>query len=370
MTRRPMLWIAATAVAASTVTAIPSVAGADPAPLWTVTIDAPATDEVPTRTMTIEGAAEWLGLQGSADSVTITVHPVDLPADCGPPTTWTGPVERGRYRVPVDVACNGPHRVEVVAENQWGATSGGPAVREIGVAEPPPTPDAVGLAETPEGGLAVTWGPTTDVDSEGWILKTNDGEIPFGPGVVRTTLPPASRRATVSVRAVRWGADGPSKSTVMSSYSMENRLAGQRPPSTTTEPPQSTDPEPPPSSNPPTTSTRPSGGGVPPSSTTSGPTRGTGAPSTTLPEGYSEELPFGTPDDSFVPGDPGRRPVEAEESAVSSSSPVAGLVRTTEKRSPGLVAPFALGLLMITIAAHIAWYLRRSRPTGGQGHPG
>src|SRR5262249_23644732 len=141
-----------------------------------------------------------------------------------------------------------------------------------------------------------------------------------------------------------------------------------RPPTTTPEPPPSTEPVPPPSSDPtppstPPPSTPPSG--TPPPSTNGTPTRGTGAPSTTLPEGYSPELPFGAPDKAFVPGgEPARRPSSnAEERAVSRSEPIGGLVRTTEKQAPGLVAPFALGLLMLTIAVHIAWYLRRTRPS-------
>jgi hypothetical protein len=46
---------------------------------------------------------------------------------------------------------------------------------------------------------------------------------------------------------------------------------------------------------------------------------------------------------------------------------VAGFVETSERRTPGLVAPFAIAVLMLTVAAHIGWYLRRSRPgSGGQ----
>ncbi len=367
MTCRPMLWIAASVVAVGALTSTPSVAVGAPDPTWTVTIEPPSGAS---HHLEITGDATRLGLEIlPVESVTVTAAPLGLPETCGSAAdlTTTATVSGGRYATAIDVRCNGPHQIQVVART-GDLTSGDPARADIGVAEPPETPDAPGLDVTSEGGLLATW-ESNDPDSAGSVLQVNFRTISFGPGVTQATLPPSDRTAAVSVQALRWGAGGPNTSTVASEFSMGNliTLPPSNNPNTPPDPPDPPDPPSNPPSNPP-----PGGGGPsgtnPPSTTGGGvPTRGTGATSTTLPEGYSEELPFGAPDDAFVPGaEPSRRPSsETEERAVSTSPSVSGLVRTSEKRSPGLVAPFALGLMMITIAAHIAWYLRRSRPSGG-----
>lgn len=369
MTCRSLLWIAAAAVSVGVVASTPSIAGADPDQGWNVTIDEPATSEVVSKTLRIEGTAANEGLVPvPPDSVTVTVAPQGLPETCGSDVVGTAPVERDRYVIEIPVLCNGPHQIRVVAHAGLGISSGGPRVRDVGVIEAPTVPSAPELEESAEGGLMVTWAPTNDLDAAGSVLRVDDREIPVAPGVAALTLPPANRSSIVSVRALRWGAGGPG-STVSSEYSMGNALVMQNPhtPDNTEPPPsQPTTPDPP-AATPTPPPPGPSGTAPPSADGGAIPTRGTGAPSTTLPEGFSEELPFGAPDGAFVPGsEPDRRPSsEGEERAVSRAAPVGGLVTTTEKRSPGLVVPFALGLLLFTIAVHIAWYLRRSRPTGG-----
>ena len=368
MTCRSLLWIAAAAVSVGAVASTPSIAGADPDPGWNVTIDEPATEVVESKTLRIEGTAANVLLQ--PDSVTVTLVPQEgMPVECTP-EPGTAPVDGGqRYSIELPVLCNGPHQIQVVAhDDDLGLGSGQPATRTIGVAERPARPIYPDLDVTDEGGLEVTWLPTSDLDAAGSVLLVNGREITVAHGT-EYILGPADRRASVGVAALRWGADGPNTTTVASPFSAENILPldnSNTPDNIDPPPSQSTTPDPPAATPSPSTP-GPSGTAPPSTNGSSIPTRGTGAPSTTLPEGYSEELPFGAPDDAFVPGSEsdGRPSSEAEERAVSRAAPVGGLVRTSEKRSPGLVAPFALGLLMITIAAHIAWYLRRSRPTGG-----
>ena len=368
MTCRSLLWIAAAAVTVGAVASTPSIAGADPDVGWNVTIDGPATSEVATKQLRITGTAAREGLIDvlPPEKVSVRVVPQGLPAGCTE-ATGTADVVEERYELEVGVLCNGRYEIQVVA-HAGVFSSGGAATRDLGVAEPAPRPEPPRLEVTGEGGLHASWDPSNELDADGTILMVNFREIRLAPGVVEATLPPSDRRAAVAVRALRWGAGGPG--TTVSSPESGSQVIGEVNPHTPTNPqPPSTLPPStlPPSTLPPPSPPGPSG--TVPSGTTGGgiPTRGTGASSTTLPAGYSEELPFGAPDDAFVPGaEPNRRPSsEAEERAVSSAAPPGGLVRTTEKRSPGLVVPFALGLLMITMAVHIAWYLRRSRPSGG-----
>jgi hypothetical protein len=366
MTCRALLWIAVTAATVGAVAATPSVAGGATDEEWDVTIDEPSTVEVETRHVVVTGTA---ARGDDPVSVSVTVVPQGLPPACGPELTGAATVSGPRYTFEIDVRCNGPHQIQVVAHTDTGLTSGGPVTRDIGVAERPATPSMPELDLTAEGGMVVIWEPTTDVDTAGTVVRINYREMTFGPGITQATFPPSDRRAPFAVRALRWGAGGPGTS-IAGSFSPDVMMALSP---EDLRPEDLPDPDLPPPRDPPrlTNPPAPDSGTAPPRPT-GRPTPSTDTTSTTtLPPDDAVELTFGAPEDVLVPRDaPIRRSSsDAEEEAVSSVSPLGGLVSTADEPSPGLIAPLAIGVLMITIATHIAWHRRRSRPTVGWWSP-
>jgi hypothetical protein len=244
--------------------------------------------------------------------VTVTVVPQGLPPQCGPES---GPavVDGQSFAIELDVGCNGPYEIQVVAESAGDTASGEP--HPVGVAEPPPRPAPPRTEVTGDGGLHATWDPGDDPDADGTTLVVDFREDLFGAGIGEAILPPTDRGAAVAVRALRWGAGGPG-----------------------------------------TTISSPESGG------TCKPTpSGTTPPSTTVPAGPSEAQPAAAtvaawPETSWRPWS------DAEERAVPTATAGRGLVRTSDERPPGRVAPLALALLIITIAAVIAWRSGRTRP--------
>jgi hypothetical protein len=371
MTRHLLLWITACAVTLGAVTATPAAVGAqEDAAGWNVTIDPMGpekSDVVDTRRLEITGDATLVGVI-PVENVTVTVVPrPPLPPECGSARSAMSGVSAGRYAVVIEVVCNGPYEIQAVARSGR-FDSGAPTTRTIGVGEiPPPPPDAPISETKPGGGLRLTWPASGDVDSAGWILLVDSTATPLEPDVLSRDVPPGPDSVMLALRSVRWGPGGPGVDTLASGDSrwvlvdLQTETPNTEPTPTVptpTEPPVST-PNPGPGGTTPTGTSPPStNGGTPPPGT------GSTAP---LPEGYTEELPYGVPDDAFVPED--RVAVDSEATdrdlSAAGTTPSAGLVRTSEKRSPGLVAPFALALLLFTIAAHITWYLRRSKPTGG-----
>jgi len=371
MTCRPLLWITASAVVLGAAAWSPAPAGAQAAG-WTVSIADPGPIE--SHAFEVAGSVSYLG--GPVESVTVTLVPrFTLPASCGPapsPTT-VAPSGDGTYRAAMEVTCNGPYQVQVVATSKpvLGSlvpmSSGEPERQDVGVAEPP-EPPLLEWVEASTAGAIATWSAAPSPDAAGWIIRVNETvEHQYDdPAATSAELQGDFGSATFDMRALRWGAEGPGTGAIASDVSNEWLLSEHHPPGSTPGTTPNSEPPPPPGGGPSTTPTPP--GGATPTPTTGAriPTRGQDSQAT-LPEGYTEELPFGTVDDAFVPGSSTTVPDTDEEQAFGGTSPSAGLVRTTEKTSPGLVAPFALALLMITIAAHIAWYLRRSRSSGGGG---
>ncbi|HEV7720019.1 MAG TPA: hypothetical protein VGO60_01980 [Iamia sp.] len=363
MTCRPLLWTTATAVVLGAAAWSPAPAGAQSLE-WTVTID--VASEVASHTVVVSGTVTPPLAVGEASSVDVSLTPKGLPDACGTEPFRTTVAPSGRdYVAPVDVVCNGPYEISVVGRG--GLTASNPETQDVGVAEPP-EPPLLEDVELSTGGAVATWSAAPAPDAAGWIIRVNESvEHQYDdPASNSAELSGSFGSATFDMRALSWGAGGPGTDAIASPVS--NQLIPAEGPTVTV---PSTDPDPPPGTDPtlppgPGTTPTPPGGSTPTPTTGHVPTRGQGSPET-LPEGYSEELPFGTVDDAFVPGSSTTAPNTDEEQAAAGTSPSAGLVRTTEKTSPGLVAPFALALLMITIAAHIAWYLRRSKPSGGGG---
>jgi hypothetical protein len=371
MTCRSLLWITAAAASVGAATSTASIAvAAEAAAGWIITIDEPTTEVVASKHLLITGSASHEG--AVPDGVTVTVVPQGLPPQCGPasgPATMAG----DRYTIELDVACNGPHQIQVLAQSPSSTASAGP--HAIGVAEPPPRPPAPALQVTGEGGIRATWDPTTGPDADGTILMVNLREDHYPTGTAEATLPPADRRAAIALRSVRWGAGGPG-TTISSPESDWRQLGDSNPhephnPDDTEPPPPPPDPDPEPDPTPSPTPTppapapgKPSSSADPPGPTTDTPTTSTTVPPATLPAGPSEEMANGAKP-AIVPGsEPDRRPaVDSTERAISTAAPVGGLVRTTENQPLGLVRPLALGLLVITIAAHLTWHLHRSRST-------
>lgn len=365
MTRRPLLWLSALGAVVAAVVVVPTAAGGQSV-FWNITIetDAVALD----HEIDIAGDAEvrggGIGLV-VAETVTVTItQREDLPPACGEDTiTRTVEVVDGRYAAPISVPCNGPYRIGVVANGTIG-DSGDPAERDIGVAATP-LPPAKPFSSPLGNGIRVTWPATPYPDALGWILITKAGNFYFSADQTSADLGPEVRGSTLGMRAVHWGDEGPDGPRAVSDVGPFHL-------DTTTSDTNDSDPDDSDDTDDTAPPTPPAGGPgatVPSSSTnpptTSGPTRGTGSPQP-LPDGFSETLPFGTRPESFVPGSsPATEPSDDVEQATGQPAP-AGLVRTTQKTSPGLVAPFALAVMMLTVAAHIAWYLRRSRPGGGR----
>jgi len=359
----PQLWIAAVAVACGAAAGPAAPATAQERPLVGVTIETPET--VLDKVLPITGQA---AVATAATRVRVTVTPIGLPNQCGGARDATGPVGGdGRYDVEIEVRCNGRHRIEAVAEGGVPAT----ATREVGVAEPPPPP-APPRSEHGAAGTKMVWAPATDPDAAGWILIVDGVPKALELGVLAEDVPDDGFTHIYSLVQQRWGAGGPGSEPVASPPSTnktavyyDDRPGGPGPVSV---------PEPPARADPPSAAPGPAAGPPASSSTapaTTGsrpvPTRGVGAPSATLPEGYQEDLPYGVPDDAFVPGsEPRRTPGSGDEESAAGTSPARALVRTSEEQAPGLVAPFALGLMLATVAVHIGWYLRRSRPSGPQ----
>ncbi len=361
MNCRPLLWSAAAAVVLG-VSAASAPAGAADLP-WHVTIDTPTEGTVSgTQLLLVEGDAAYPLFE--PESVTITAVPtstVPLPASCGEPLSQTVPVEDGRYAAELDVVCNGPYRLEAVARNA-GGDSGSPTTRNIAVAEAPPAPPRPDIDPVTQEQINLTWAPSTDPGASGWVVVMNYDEVLLPIEDLGMAIPTEHTHSPLMMRSVRWGAEGPGGSTIVSPLSNGVIWAEYRQPNTPPTPPPATEP---PATEPPATDPPPPSSTTPPPGTTgdTGPSRGSGSPAP-LPDGYTEKLPYGVSDKAFVPGEEHRRAAASSDGTetASATSPVAGFVETSEQRSPGLVAPFAIAVLMLTVAAHIGWYLRRSRP--------
>lgn len=359
MTPRPLLWLSALGAALGAVAVVPSPVGAQDDG-WTITIE---TDDVAeTHEVHVAGDIESALWLIDAERATVTVEPGSvLPAACdAEPMAHTVGVEDGRYEATISVRCNGPYEIQVVAHDDDLGTSSESRTRQIGVEAKPSAPEKP-RREVTATGIHVSWDASSHPDAVGWVLLTAGGSLAFSVDELETNLGTDLRRSTLALQAVHWGAEGPNGPTTTSDPSI---FLSALEDDDATDPPEATESTDPPSTDG-TTATDPSDTS---STSTSNPPGSSTGSDESLPDGYSEELPFGTVDGSFVPGS---RPSEAQDDAeqAASSSP-AGLVRTTEKREPGLVAPFALAVMMLTVAAHIAWYLRRSRtPGGGQVTP-
>lgn len=366
MTRRSLLWITAVAVALGTVAWSPSPSGAAAVvPLdWTVTID-PYDGAVAARDVPVTGTVQ---APIGRTPETVKVELVPTFSECGTtPLSSTVEPDGGRYRAVVATRCNGPYEIRVTAEDGFGPSR--PTSGSVGVAAAPAQPSPP-LADFDGTSVRTTLPPASDRDAAGWIMIANGTAVAtVGPGTPAVDLPAEYSNAALQLKALRWGAEGPGKAPVASVASSESQPASSGPRATD---PQGSIPDGPPASRPPAPpgagggGARPPTGTTPPTATTRVPSRGTGSDAT-LPDGYSDELPYGVPDDAFVPGESSSSPSSTDAEETASGTSPAGLVRTSEKRRPGLVAPFALGLMMITIAAHIAWYLRRSKPPTGGG---
>lgn len=365
MTRRPLLWTTALAMVAGVLTWAPAPGGAQEL-AWRVTVDAPSAPSGSHRVVVTGDAVSGVG-NYPVSEVEVSLTPVGLPESCGtePARAWVAPTD-GRYEVEVDVLCNGPYSAQAVAR----ATPllGGPAQSQtsqptsIGVAEVPAAPDLTAATVTGSA-VRLAWTGTDEPDAAGWVVMVNGADVLQVDDAAATgaALSPDVVGKEVNVKARRWGAGGPGSSPLVSEPSGGRMPVGGT--DTSTPPVQPPDPSGPPpgaSAGPGSTPATPPGTSPPTTGGPRVPTRGSGSTST-LPEGYSEEIPYGVPDGAFEPGSDLSGSSRSSDEQSAAGSTAAGLVRTSEERSPGLVAPFALGLLMITIAAHIAWYLRRSR---------
>lgn len=364
MTRRPLLWIAAAGVAVGVWPTMPLAAGADAAEDgWRVTIDQP-TGEWAARHVVIKGAATNDTASEQPVTVTVGVIPEGLPTACGPQQETTEAID-GRYTVSVEVACNGPHRIEALARAGPGTSTA--VTRQVSVAERPPEPLPPHLEETSDGGLAVTWAPSNDLDAAGWVLLIGRRELTVGPETHQLSLPPEDRRAAVYLRALRWGSGGPG-TTVASNYSMGNILANNRPSGPVPPDEPALPPDelalPPDEPRPGDLALSPAPPLAPMPSTTAPPELDPPG-SDTIPahpgadDSTKSKLEPDPPRDDESPAASHRRPASTEARAASASSPARGLVSTSDQRSPTLVTPLALAVMAITIAIHLAWYRRR-----------
>jgi hypothetical protein len=356
MTCRSLLWIAATAVSIGAATSHPSVAVAEPGAGWTVTIDSPAAGAVvESKHLTIHGT---VSNGAGVDGVTVTVVPQGLPPQCGPetgPATLAG----GGYVIELDVTCNGPYRIEVVADGPSGSATGDQRI--VGVAERPPRPATPQTDVTAEGGLQATWTPGDDPDTDGTILMVNFREDRFDPGIGEATLPPSDRNATVAIRALRWGAGGPGTTSISSPESggtyispkpLESEPPGDPGPPSDPDPDPRT-PQPPVPQGPTSQSPQP----TPADATTSTPST---APSATVPaEPSAEDGP--TPRAVVHEAEPSP---DTDERALSSAAPAGGMVRTTDDRSTGLVAPLGGLAVILAAVAAITWHRHRNASHG------
>jgi len=307
---------------------------------------------------------------GSASSVRVRLTPrVELPDSCGTfPIERSVPAPGGTYSADVTPPCNGPYRVEVVGfVKVLGSPVAfdSPAKADVGRAFPgiaPPAP------RTTRSGNVVTvlWDASPSPDVVGWTVTRPGGQarqVPAATTRVEENAPPGTY--TYRLQARRWGAEGPGKAEVTSPESgaatavvptpapvVAPAVPGAHVPGASARPPA-----------PPTTAARPGGGGAAPA--VPSPSRRT--PDAPSGSGYREDLPYAVPDEAFVPGDEpaGGTPDEAgDDETAAAGTPSARLVRSSEKVSPGLAAPLALALLMVTVAAHLGWYLRRSHRAG------
>lgn len=368
--RRRLAGLVATLVAGLALAA--AVPPAPPAgavePGWTLTID----DHPPVvggRAVRVTGAARSLDVLGlglvPVTSVTVTLVPrVGLPAACTPtPLTSTVAPRDGRYDATVTPPCNGPYRIEVTARNQLGAGSGSPRVEDVGLADPGPAPPAPGASAVP-GGVAVTWATASvGPDVVGWrVVGVRTHDVGPGTGRVVDAAGPGAHEYRLVAR--RWGADGPAGGEVTSAPSAP-ASATVAPPAegaAPAVPPPAATPGPGPgrAGAPPTTAAPPTAPPTTAAPRRGAPTRGSGS-NAPLPAGYSEELPYGVPDGAFVPGRGGADDDgSGGEQAAAGSSPRTETVRTTERTTPGLVAPFALALVLLTVAVHVSAHLRRT----------
>jgi hypothetical protein len=373
MTRRSPLWITALAVALGAAAWAPTGAGAQTGEereqqeqdaVWDITIDTP--DLVTTRDMRISGTAELELTRGSAGQVVVRVDLLPpLPPQCDHQHSAVVDVNRGQYAVEFPMACNGPYRIQVAVRTTLGTSA--PATKDVGVEAKPPAPTRPFSDETDRS--KVRWLPATDLDAHGWVLVVDGAPQELPLEVTEAAVPADGFTHSYALVQQRWGAGGPGSAPISSDPTPDVGAGPYNRPIDPIDPIDPTDPVDPPAGEPPPSGTGPAGSSSTAPPSTSGsttPSRGTGAPSTTLPAGYTEELPYGVPDDAFEPGtDPASDGSSEDEETAAGTSPARGLVSTSEERAPGLVAPFALGLLLITVAVHIAWFLRRSRPPGG-----
>lgn len=376
--RRAVAALVATVAGATTSVALasgPAPAGAA-GPLWDLTVDQqPAV--VADAPLQVKGRADVLtGAIIALDPVaTVTVALVptadDWPRACTTDAlTKTVTPSAKRYSAELTPPCNGPYRIEVTAKTRGGQSSGAPVVSSVKVADPgdaPAAPRAVGTAN----GLIVSWSAAATPDVVGWTVTGGLAAASYDAATTGATIAASPGTRQVGLVARRWGADGPGGAEVTSPSSTSGSV-------TVTAPPPAEEREPTLPSTPAASPPRASGGGpganLPSADRTTTPSRSSGVtvparrPPTGTPEGYREDLPYGAPDEAFRPGDDpaadagGADGDGGDERA--GTSPSASLVQTRDETSPGLVAPVALAILMATIATHIAWYLRRSRPQG------
>ncbi|WCO66499.1 hypothetical protein PO878_18540 [Iamia majanohamensis] len=356
---------AATAAVLAAVVALlltPAPAAGAPQGLWTLTIDA-FPEVVDSRPVVVAGAARGpLGGLTPVSRVTARMAPTGALPEACPPVQASAAPSGDRYRIELVPVCNGPYRVVVTATSSNPvAGPSGDAARPVAVADPGPAPAAprvVGSAD----GVALAWAATRAPDVVGWtVVRTGGGstELP----VAAITLAQGAAPGLHAYRLVarRWGAEGPGGPQVASPPSAEARAQVPRTAAPVLPPPSSGTIEPPAAPAPPRpTPARPAPPPTAPRATTTvdPPTRvgrGSGA------GGYDTDLPYGTPDDAFVPGERADAAGAPGDDEAAGTSPSARLVTTQEPTSPGLVAPAAIGLLMLTVALHLAGYLRRSR---------
>lgn len=340
----------------------PAPVGAD-AVGWNLTIDAhPAV--ATERPVVVSGTVFFVG---TVTSVRVRLVPVGLPEACGEePIVQSVTPSRGRYRADdLRPPCNGPHRIEVVASGTLlgqPASSGAPERGEVALADPgtapaPPSVDASG------GVVVVRWPAAASPDVVGWTVVP-DGGAPVDVSGTSWSAAVAPGSHGYRLVARRWGAEGPEG---------EGQLRSPASPAATvTVAAEQAEPPTPPSVPGGPVGGPKAGGGVAPPARRPGATSparrpSSGATPTTV-DGYRDDLPYGAPDEAFQPGDD---PEPDGEQAAAGTSPSARVVRSSERTAPGLVAPFALALLLVTVAAHLSAYLRRSaRAAGGDIGPG
>lgn len=345
---------------------------------WTLTVEPPPA--VVTRApVVVTGRVDYFSLVGGlVDPVTaVTVRLVPT-ADGVPDACRTDALSRtvapanGRYTADLRPPCNGPYRVEVTARTRNENRSGAPETATVKVADPGPAP-AAPTAVGSTNGVLLGWAPAATPDVVGWRVTGGLAPVDYGPGTTSATVPASPGARQLALVARRWGADGPGGPEVTSPAATADTVDVQAPP----DPDQVATPDLP-AAAPPAAPPRRNGGAGPPAAprtttpSRSGATVPTRRPPTGTPEGYRENLPYGVPDEAFIPGEGDSSPSAADgDDERAGTSPSANVVRTRERQGPGLVAPFALALMLVTVATHIAWYLRRTRPSvpGQQAQP-